>query len=50
MSEKADLRKLKQEIVEDEKVVKARPVLLSQLEIKAMLEKRGKNRNGDDKL
>ena len=49
MSAKVDLRKLKQEIAEDEKVVKACPVLLSQLEIKAMLEKREKNRDGKGK-
>ena len=49
MSEKFDIRKLKQEIVEDEKVVKARPILLSQREIKAMLQKRTEARTGEGK-
>ncbi len=40
MSEKYDYRLLRDEIAEDEKVVKARPVLLSQREIQELVEKR----------
>ena len=46
MSEKFDIRKLKQELAEDEKVVKGRPVLLSQPEIKAMLQKCAERKKG----
>ncbi len=37
MNAKFDYLKMKQEIVEDEKVFKAKPVLLTQLEIQKML-------------
>lgn len=40
MKKKFDLAKIKREIVEDEKVSKSRPVLLTQQEIKALLNKR----------
>lgn len=40
MNEKFDMREVRLEIAEDEKVAKTKPVLLSQQEIQAMIEKR----------
>lgn len=40
MGEKFDMREVRREIAEDEKVMKTKPVLLSQQEIQNMIEKR----------
>lgn len=47
MREKFDWAKVKREIAEDEKVFKSRPVLLTQQEITAMLQKRNSKQTGE---